>query len=112
MRIPALATALGLVLASPAVAQTVAPILTTPDARDPHSYARPAEARVTHVALDLAADFDTHVIRGIATLDILAKPGAKLVLDDNGLKIVTITDAAGKPLPTRSAPSTRSTARH
>ena len=100
MRIPALATALTLVLASPAVAQTIAPILTTPDARDPHSYARPAEARVTHVALDLAADFDTHVIRGIATLDILAAPGAKqVVLDDNGLKIVTITDANGKPLP-------------
>ena len=74
MRIPALATALTLVLASPAVAQTIAPILTTPDARDPHSYARPTEARVTHVALDLAADFDTHVIRGIATLDILAAP--------------------------------------
>jgi leukotriene-A4 hydrolase len=90
---------LALVLAAPAAAQ-VAPVLTTPDARDVHSHARPGEARVTHVALDLAADFDKHVIRGIATLDILAAPGAtQVVLDDNGLKIVQITDTAGKPLP-------------
>ena len=90
---------LALVLAAPAAAQ-VAPVLTTADARDAHSYARPLEARVTHVALDLAADFDKHVIRGIATLDILAAPQAKqVVLDDNGLKIVQITDASGKPLP-------------
>ncbi len=85
--------------AAPAAAQ-VAPVLTSPDARDVHSHAQPAEARVTHVALDLAADFEKHVIRGTATLDILAAPGAKeVVLDDNGLKIVQITDAAGKPLP-------------
>ncbi len=101
MRILPLALAPIALVAAPTVAQQmVAPILTTPDARDAHSYARPAEARVTHVALDLAADFDKHVIRGIATLDILAAPGAKqVVLDDNGLKIVTITDGAGKPLP-------------
>ena len=33
-------------------APIVAPILTTADAVDPHSYARPREARVAHVDLD------------------------------------------------------------
>jgi aminopeptidase N len=38
-------------------------------------------------------------MRGTATLDILAKPGAKeIVLDDNGLVISRITDGAGRPL--------------
>ena len=39
--------------AEKAVSVTVAPILDAPDAVDLHSYARPQEARVTHVALDL-----------------------------------------------------------
>jgi len=36
----------------------VAPILTTPEARDTRSRAEPQVARVTHVDLDLAADFE------------------------------------------------------
>jgi len=40
----------------------IAPILTTPDAVDTHSFARPQEARVTHVALDLNVDFDDVVL--------------------------------------------------
>src|SRR3954447_23138844 len=69
----------------------VAPILTTPDAVDTHSYARPLEARVTHVALDLSVDFDTKRIGGTATLDIDRKPGARqIVLDDNGLEIESV----------------------
>lgn len=75
------------------------PILTTPEAKDVLSYAVPQVARVTHVDLDLTADFTTHVMRGKATLDILAKPDAReIVLDDNKLVIAGITDAAGKPL--------------
>ena len=75
------------------------PILTTPEAKDVLSYAVPQVARVTHVDLDLTADFTTHVMRGNATLDILAKPDAReIVLDDNKLVIAGITDAAGKPL--------------
>src|SRR5690242_21375260 len=54
-----------------------APILTTSDALDTHSFARPLEARVTHVALDLNVDFDTKRIGGTATLDIDRRPGAK-----------------------------------
>jgi leukotriene-A4 hydrolase len=94
--------ALAMLLAAPSSAPTpaVAPVLTSPDARDVHSHARPLEARVTHVSLNLYADFNTHVMRGIATLLVDAKPDAKqLVVDDNGLRIVTVTDAQNRPLP-------------
>jgi hypothetical protein len=45
-------------------ARMVAPILTGEDARDPHSYARPEVARVTHVALDLGLDFEGKRVSG------------------------------------------------
>jgi aminopeptidase N len=78
----------------------IAPILATPDAVDTHSFARPLEARVTHIALDLTVDFDTRRIGGTATLDIDRKPQAKeIVLDDSGLEIQSVTDAAKHPLP-------------
>jgi leukotriene-A4 hydrolase len=86
--------------ANDAARAAVAPILTTPDAVDPHSYARPLEARVTHVALDLTVDFDARRIGGTATLDIDRRPDAKeIVLDDKGLQIESITDASKEPLP-------------
>jgi aminopeptidase N len=76
-----------------------APILTTPDAVDTHSFARPQEARVTHVALDLSVDFDAKRIGGTAALDIQRRPDAKeIVLDDNGLEIASVTDAEKHPL--------------
>ncbi len=76
-----------------------APILTTPEARDVWTHARPEIARVTHVALDLSVDFATRTLKGTATLDLLTAPGAKeIVLDDDGLAIARITDGAGRPL--------------
>jgi len=79
---------------------TVAPILTTADAVDTHSYAKPLEARVTHLALDLTVDFDTKRVGGTATLDIERRPDAKeIVLDDAGLEIASITDASRHALP-------------
>jgi len=77
----------------------VAPILTSEDARDPHSYARPLEARVTNVDLDLDLDFQSKRVGGTATLDIDRKPDAKeIVLDDDGLEIQSVTDGAGQAL--------------
>ena len=77
----------------------IAPILTTPDAKDEASYARPLEARVHHVALDLTVDFDAKRIGGTATLDIDRKPDAKeIVLDDKGLEIASVTDGDSNPL--------------
>ena len=64
-----------------------------------HSYARPLEARVTHVSLDLGVDFEAKRLSGQAALDIVRRPGAsEIVLDDKGLEIQSITDAAGAPL--------------
>jgi aminopeptidase N len=78
----------------------VAPILATPDAVDTASFARPLEARVHHVALDLAVDFRTKRVGGTATLDITRRADAKqIVLDDKGLEIASIADGAGEPLP-------------
>ena len=83
--------------ADPAV---VAPILNAPDAVDIHSFAKPLEARVTNVALDLAVDFEAKRIGGTATLDVQAKPGVKeIILDDRDLEIESITDEAGQALP-------------
>ena len=77
----------------------VSPILTGADAVDELTYARPAEARVTHVDLDLALDFARRQVAGVALLDVMARPGAdEIVLDSNGLQIRSISDAAGQPL--------------
>ena len=93
MPLAALAMLLAAQSPAPQTAPAAAPVLTSADARDVHSYAQPLEARVTHVSLNLYADFDTHVMRGIATLSVDAKPDARqLVVDDNGLRIVTVTD--------------------
>jgi aminopeptidase N len=82
-----------------AAERQVAPVLDSPDAKDPQSYARPLEARVTHVALDLKADFAAKRIGGTATLDVEAKPDARsIVLDSKGLEVKSVTDEGGKPL--------------
>ncbi len=94
MRILTLA-ALLLASAAPALAQTakVAPILTTPDAKDVWTYARPAEARVTHVDLDLHVDFTAKTISGVAVLDIeVAKGATEIVLDTLDLNIAAVTN--------------------
>ncbi|HEV7661862.1 MAG TPA: M1 family metallopeptidase [Allosphingosinicella sp.] len=84
----------------------VAPILTGEAARDTASYARPEIARVTHVALELDADFDAHRMAGTATLDIQAAPGAEeIILDSRGLEIERIADAGGNALPFALGPN-------
>ena len=82
-----------------AAAPAIAPILTGADAVDPHSYAKPLEARVYHVALDLGVDFDAKRLGGTATLDIERKPDAReIILDSKGLEIESITDGDNQPL--------------
>ena len=71
---------------------------TTPE-RDIHSFARPQEARVTHVALDLRTDFTAKTLSGRATLTIDRAPGAtQLVLDTRDLTIEGVTAPDGAPL--------------
>lgn len=98
---PARAFAALLLALSPALltaqdtAPRIAPILTTPEARDVWTHARPEIARVTHVALDLAADFEGKRVSGHAVLDVLAAPGAtEIILDSDDLKIARVTNAA------------------
>ena len=45
-------------------------IFASEEGQDSHSYARPLEARVTHVSLDLNADFEAQRMVGSATLDL------------------------------------------
>ena len=83
-----------------ATVDAIAPILATPDAVDTQSFAKPLEARVSHVALDLGVDFAAKRLAGTATLDIQAKPGVNtVILDDRGLDIQSISDPDGRPLP-------------
>jgi leukotriene-A4 hydrolase len=71
----------------------------TPIPQDIHTYAQPNIARVTHVALDLTADFAGKSLFGTATLDIAAQPGAtEIVLDARNLDIRSITDSNGQAL--------------
>ena len=72
----------------------VAPVLATPDAVDILTHARPQEARVTHVALDLELDFAGKAVRGTAGVGVLARPGGRgLVVGSDGLPISRGTDA-------------------
>jgi len=94
MRILTLAALLLASAAPAAFAQTakVAPVLTTPEAKDVWTYARPAEARVTHVDLDLKIDFAEKLIRGVAELDLDVADGAtEIVLDTLDLRVVAVT---------------------
>src|SRR3712207_4854846 len=61
------------------------PLLTV---TDPHSFAQPQEAVVTHLNLSLAVDFATQRLTGTATYQIKQEKNAqKIVLDVNGLII-------------------------
>lgn len=102
---PAFLSALPLTLAActadelPAEERVAAPILTTEEALDEFTYARPTEARVTHVALDLDLDFEGRRVEGTATLDVDAAEGvSEIVLDSDGLIIGGVTDGNGNAL--------------
>lgn len=95
-------TLLATALAAPALAACA----TRPDAAtdplaelplDPDSYARPNEARVRHISLDLTADFERQVMRGAATLTITAKPDAReIILDTLALNIASVRTNLGE----------------
>jgi leukotriene-A4 hydrolase len=90
--------------------------------QDIHSFARPNEARVTDVAVDLTADFERKVLSGTATLSIQTAPGAgELMLDTRDLTIRDVTingrstgwrlgearEFMGRPLIVNIGPDTR-----
>ena len=66
---------------------------------DQHSFARPNEARVTHVDLDLKIDFVSKSVEGTAGLTLKTSADAqKVILDTKALDIVSVNDASGNPL--------------
>lgn len=74
-------------------------IYATEEGQDVHSYARPLEARVTHVSLDLTADFDAQRMVGSATLDLeVADDAEEVVLDSKGLEIREVVNGEGEAL--------------
>jgi len=91
---------------------------------DPHSYSRPTEVQVKHLALDVSVDFSRKQIAGTARLDIENRTSAtKLVLDTRDLtihsvrlddgsnatwKLGTATGTFGAPLEIDIKPATRS----
>lgn len=95
-------TLLGSAVAIPALAACATTGASDPMAplpQDVHSYARPDEARVRHVSLDLTADFERKVFFGKATLHIVARPDAReIVLDSDGLVIQAIR-TGGRAMP-------------
>ena len=76
-------------------------------APDPHSYADPAVARVTHLSLDLTPDFDARRLRGVARLTVARAAGAaRLVLDTRDLSVTRVTDGGGAGLNIERGPVT------
>ena len=69
---------------------------------DPHSQAQPERVSVKHLSLELAVDFATKTLIGTATLTLERRDrtATEVVLDTDGLAIVSVTDCATKqPLP-------------
>ncbi|HNS11490.1 MAG TPA: M1 family metallopeptidase [Bacteroidia bacterium] len=67
--------------------------------QDPHSYAKPDEAIVKHLVLDLMVDFGNKILSGTARVDFVNNTNAKrILLDTRGLKIdkVTLDDSNEK----------------
>ncbi len=95
-----------------------------PPVHDPHSFSRPDEASVKHLALDLRVDFEKQQLSGTATLEIDNHSARELVLDTNGLAIdrvardgrpaaFSLGDAVkflGRPLTVSIEPDTKSLA--
>ncbi|WP_312144291.1 M1 family metallopeptidase [Brevundimonas sp.] len=98
----ALVSSLGACATAPGGSSMTSPAAEAPAfayANDIHSNARPAEARVGHVALDLTADFAAKTLSGSATLDVTGRVGAtEVVLDTKNLDIRGVRDAQGRPL--------------
>ncbi|MGK2934859.1 MAG: M1 family metallopeptidase [Gemmatimonadaceae bacterium] len=66
---------------------------------DPHSFAQPDTARVTHVSLDLTPDFTVKRLRGTARLAVVRTGNAdSVILDIRDLTIKRVTTTGGDSL--------------
>ncbi|WP_299395761.1 M1 family metallopeptidase [uncultured Gelidibacter sp.] len=62
---------------------------------EPHSYAKPNNAFIKHLKLDITVDFETEVISGKATYDIKNNNSTQIILDSKHLDIEAVS-ADGK----------------
>jgi len=71
---------------------TVETVTKTTTTKDEHTFAKPAEAVVKHLDLDITVDFDTQTISGKATwtIDNISK-GNEIIFDENTLEIAKVT---------------------
>ncbi|MFK7924340.1 MAG: M1 family aminopeptidase/hydrolase, partial [Bacteroidia bacterium] len=59
--------------------------------KDPHSYALPDIAKVSHLDLDIEVDFESQQLKGTAVLGITTEKGAReIVLDAKGLTVESV----------------------
>jgi leukotriene-A4 hydrolase len=73
---------------------------------DPHSFANPADAKVTHLRWSATVDFETRVISAVASWDITTSAGADMILfDTKNLKISKVTLDDGRPTEYKMAAS-------
>ena len=86
MKFPALSVYAGLLLSACQLSETAVELVPMP--LDPHSYADPAEAVVTHLSLNITSvDFDAQVLQALATLTFDCHQADTLRLDTYGLEI-------------------------
>lgn len=86
MKFPALSVYAGLLLSACQLSETA--LDPGPMPIDPHSYADPSEAVVTHLSLNITSvDFDAHVLQALATLTFDCHQADTLRLDTYGLEI-------------------------
>ncbi|MEO8772775.1 MAG: aminopeptidase, partial [Gelidibacter sp.] len=62
---------------------------------EPHSYAKPNNAFIKHLNLDISVDFESEVIRGKATYTIENNKSTQIILDSKFLDIESV-QADGK----------------
>lgn len=65
---------------------------------DNHSNARPNEAVITHLDLDVSVDMDRQRISGVATYDLRVQVGGMVRFDTDGLEIIAVHDGQGQAL--------------
>ncbi|WP_035478733.1 M1 family metallopeptidase [Gelidibacter mesophilus] len=71
------------------------PIVVYSYVEEPHSYAKPNNAFIEHLNLDITVDFKNERIRGTATYDIVSNNSTQIILDSKHLEIDSVT-ADGK----------------
>ena len=61
------------------------------DRKDQHSFSNPHEALITHLHLDLTADFASKKLFGTATFDIESENAEEIIMDTRYLKIKKVS---------------------